>query len=116
MCKPNFQYVKNKRQRDASMSSEENGGEDKRSKDEQSLDEEVELVMNVLSEKGDVSEAFKTLVHDKTKIKSEGKVLYQLLIEIMLTKFGTNQMEHVQRGVDKVKSAIVPIFADNSEA
>ena len=72
--------------------------------------------MKVLSEKGDCSEGFSNLMSDKTKIKSEGKLLYQLIIEILLTKFGTNQMEHVQRGVDKIKSAILPMFAENQEA
>lgn len=56
ICRPTFQYVKNKRQRDASMSSE--GGEPKEKTAEDQLNDEVELLMAAISEKGDIASSF----------------------------------------------------------
>ena len=64
------------------------------------IDDEVELIMSVLGQKGDgVPAALQALLDDKSKIKSEGNILSQILVEVILTKFGTHSLEHVQRGV-----------------
>ena len=55
-CKATFQYVKNKRQRDASMSSE--GGEPKEKTSEDQINDEVELLMQGISQKGDIASSF----------------------------------------------------------
>jgi hypothetical protein len=51
-CKPTYQFVKNKRQRDASMSSEGEGTKEKSK--EEIIDGEVDQIMNVLATKGDI--------------------------------------------------------------
>jgi hypothetical protein len=72
--------------------------------------------MQALAEKQDTNQVLRSLLADKEKIKSEGKLLYQILIEIMFTKFGTNQLEHVQRGIDKVKEVLLEMYGNNEEA
>lgn len=89
ILKPTFQYVKNKKQRDASMSSDANDAANQKSKND-IIDAEVELIMQVISQKGDQSQALNELLEDKSKITTEGDLLIQVLFEVILTKFGSN--------------------------
>lgn len=107
ICKPTFQYVKNKKQRDASMSSDANDAADQKSKSD-IIGAEVELIMQVISQKGDQSQALNELLDDKTKITTEGDLLIQVLFEVIFTKFGSNQLEHITRGIDRTKGALKP--------
>ena len=58
-------------------------------------------------------EKLQLLLDDKTKIKSEGDLLTQLLIEVVFTKYGTNQLEHIQRGTDRVKPVLLKRLQNN---
>lgn len=51
--------------------------------------------MEVLSNKGDISESLQDLINDKTKITIDDDTLNQVLIEIIMTKFKTNVLEHI---------------------
>ena len=73
------------------------------------IDDEVELIMHALSQKGDVVPNLKELLADKAQITTDGIKLKQVFLEIILTKFGTVSLEHVSRGIEKVK----PIFDDH---
>jgi hypothetical protein len=69
--------------------------------------------MGVLATKGDINETLQELLDDKTKIASDGDLLNQMLIEILLTKYGTNQLEHIQKGVEKVRTVLTKRFSGN---
>lgn len=58
--------------------------------------------MQVLSTKGDVTQSLSELLNDKSRISSEGNLLSQILVEIILTKYGTHTLEHLQKGFDKL--------------
>lgn len=53
---------------------------------------------------------------DKDKIKSEGNVLKQLLLEVLLTKFGTHSLEHLTRGIEKIKPLMLKLYKDNQDS
>lgn len=72
--------------------------------------------MGVLAQKGDITELLRELLADKTKIKSEGLKLKQIFLEIIFTKFGVHSLEHVSRGVEKVRAALDELFKGNTEA
>lgn len=55
--------------------------------------------MEVLGQKGDISENLKELLQDKIKVKSEDLKLKKIFLEIIFTKFGVHSLEHVSRGV-----------------
>lgn len=114
-CRPTFQYVKNKRDRDASMSS--NGDAQKEKNAQDAIDEEVELIMKAIAQKGDgVIEGLKTLLADKEQIKSEGILLKQVFLEVIFTKFGTHSLEHVTRGFEKVKVILEEQYHGHEDA
>lgn len=115
--RPHFQHVKNKRQRDASMSSD--GGDDTKKEEksqQERIDSEVELIMQVLGSKGDVTQSLSELLNDMSRISSEGNLLSQILIEIVMTKYGTHTLEHLQRGFDKIQKVLSGHFGDNQQA
>lgn len=93
------------------MSSDGEGAKEKTK--EEAIDQEVDQIMDVLATKGDITQALGDLLNDKSKIASDGDLLNQLMIEILFTKFGTNFLEHVQRGTEKVKPVLVARFKDN---
>ena len=92
------------------------GNEEKEKGPQELIDEEVDLIMAELSKKGDVTEDLKALLADKTKIKSDGLLLKQILLEVVFTKFGVQSLEHVTRGVTKVKSVLQDQFSGQPEA
>lgn len=50
------------------------------------------------------------LLKDKSKIQSEGLKLKQIFLEIIFIKFGIHSLEHVSRGVEKVKGVLDDLF------
>lgn len=80
------------------------------------IDEEVDLIMQELAKKGDITEDLRTLLADKTKIKSEGLLLKQVLLETVFTKFGVQSLEHVSRGVQKVGKVLQEQFKGQADA
>lgn len=72
--------------------------------------------MSILSLKGDQTELLKEVLADKTKIKSEGLKLKKIFLEILFTKFGVHSLEHVSRGVQKVRITLDEMFKDQKDA
>ena len=72
--------------------------------------------MGVLAQKGDPTDLFKELLADKTKIKSEGLKLKKIFLEVVFTKFGVHSLEHVSRGVQKVRNTFDTMFKDQQDA
>jgi hypothetical protein len=72
--------------------------------------------MEVLSQKGDIIEQLKALLSDKEKIKTEGLLLKQVFLEVVFTKFGMLSLEHVTRGVEKVKPVLEEFFIGQDES
>ena len=66
--------------------------------------------MEVLSQKGDIIQSLRDLLGDKEKIKSEGLLLKQVFLEVVFTKFGMLSLEHVSRGVERVKPILEEFF------
>lgn len=110
--KPSFQYVKNKRDRDASMSS--NGDAEKNSQD--IIDEQVELIMKTLAQKGDIVPELKTLLNNKDTIRADGLLLKQIFLEVIFTKFPTHSLEHVTRGMERVKPILEEHYIGHEDA
>lgn len=38
------------------------------------------------------------------------------MLEVLLTKFGTHSLEHITRGIEKIKPVVLKMFQDNVEA
>ena len=91
-------------------------GEPKEKTQEDQVHEEVELLMQALSQKPFELSSFQELLEDKNRIKSEGNTLKQLLLEVLLTKFGTHSLEHLTRGIEKIKPVILQMFQNNQDA
>jgi len=72
--------------------------------------------MGVLAQKGDPTELLKELFEDKTKIKSEGLRLKKIFLEVVFTKFGVHSLEHVSRGIQKVRTTVGTMFKDQQDA
>ena len=72
--------------------------------------------MSVLAQKGDITELLRETLNDKGRIKSEGLKLKQIFLEILFVKFGVHSLEHVTRGVEKVRHTVDDLFKDNAKA
>ena len=115
--KPKLEFVQNKKDRDAEMANEEEGAEPKTESPEAAqINAEVEAIMGVLAQKGDTTELLRATLCDKEKIKSEGLKLKQIFLEILFIKYGVHSLEHVTRGVEKVRAAVDDFFKGNVEA
>lgn len=87
-------------------------------KDAENVDEEqakikqdVELIMEVLSKKGEDTVALlKELFIGGGKVKSSGMVLKQIIIEVLFLKYGSQSLEHVSRGIEKIRPVLEEQF------
>lgn len=113
--RPKLEFVQNKKVRDENMAGED-GEPSTETPELAQVAAEVEHIMGVLAQKGDITELLRELLADKTKIKSEGLKLKQIFLEIIFTKFGVHSLEHVSRGVEKVRTALDELFKGNAEA
>lgn len=99
------------------MANEEEGAEPKTESPEAAqVNAEVEVIMGVLAQKGDTTELLRATLCDKDKIKSEGLKLKQIFLEVLFIKYGVHSLEHVTRGVEKVRAAVDGFFKDDVEA
>ena len=110
--KPKLEYVVNKKVLDE-MSED---GDQKLEGVQAEVQSEVEHIMGVLAQKGDPTELLKELFEDKTKIKSDGLRLKKIFLEVVFTKFGVHSLEHVSRGIQKVRTTVGTMFKDQQDA
>lgn len=110
--KPKLEYVVNKKVLDE-MSED---GDAKLEGPQGEVQAEVEHIMNILGEKGNPTDRFTELFADKTKIKSDGLKLKKIFLEVVFTKFGVHSLEHVTRGVQKVRTTLETLFKDDQDA
>jgi len=108
-----FEYCKNKKDRDASMSSD---GDAKEKSPAEIITDEIEHIMEALSVKGDVVEGLTKLFEDKEKIKTEGQLLKQVFLEVIFVKYGTNSLEKIEKGVEKVKPILQSHYLGQPES
>jgi len=81
------------------------------------VNQEVDSIMEVLAKKGEDTVALlRELLQDGEKIKSKDAKLKQILVEIMLTKYGSQSLEHLSRGIEKVKPVLEEQFKDQKES
>ena len=63
--------------------------------------------MDVLSQKGtDISKQLTDLFKDETRILSKELKLKQIFIEVIFTKYGLHSIEHIEKGIEKVKTIL----------
>lgn len=67
------------------------------------MDDEVNFLMDAISQKGDLVEPLQELLADKQRIISSGLKLKQIFLEVILTKYGGRSLEHISEGMRKVK-------------
>ena len=81
------------------------------------VNQEVDSIMEVLGKKGEDTVALlRELLADETKIQSKDLKLKQVLIEILFLKYGSQSLEHVSRGIEKIKPVLEEQFKDQKEA
>lgn len=77
------------------------------------IKKDVDQIMEALAKKGEDTVALlKELLGDQERIKSQGLQLKQILIEILFLKYGSQSLEHVSRGIDKIKPILEEHFKD----
>ena len=63
--------------------------------------------MDALSKKGeDTIQLLKDLFIEGGKVKSQGLVLKQIIIEVLFLKYGSQSLEHVSRGIEKIRPVL----------
>ncbi len=82
-----------------------------------SVSEEVENIMDVLSHKGtDIPKQLIDLFIDETRIVSKELKLKQIFIEVIFTKYGLHSIEHIEKGIEKIKPVLLSFFKDQKES
>lgn len=116
-----FQFVvsKDKRQ-DAQMDSPDEEKADAEANGDSgkvTVHQEVDSIMEVLGKKGEDTVALlRALLADESKIQSKDLKLKQVLIEILFLKYGSQSLEHVSRGIEKIKPVLEEQFKDQRES
>lgn len=82
------------------------------SEEELLVQADADLILGTLMQKGNIIAEMRELLADNTKIKSTGIKLKQIFLEVVFTRFGAQSMEHVTRGVDKVKAIFQEQYHD----
>lgn len=73
--------------------------------------------MEALSKRGeDTIQLLKDLLSESGKVQSSGLTLKQIIIEILFLKYGSQSLEHVSRGIDKIKPVLEEQFKGQAEA
>jgi len=88
ILKPKFQYVQGKSKRDDENMKSDEDAESGVSEAQMQINNEVDMIMKALSQKGDIIEELKQLLDDKTQITTSGMQLKQIFLEIIFTKYG----------------------------
>lgn len=84
---------------------------------QETVKQDVELIMEALSKKGeDTVQLLKDLLNEGGKVKSSGMVLKQIIIEVLFLKYGSQSLEHVSRGIEKIKPVLEEQFKDKADA
>lgn len=95
-------------QDDEAQKAEDAGGADS---SKITVNQEVDSIMEVLGKKGEDTVALlRELLADETKIQSKDLKLKQVLLEILFLKYGSQSLEHVSRGIDKIKPVLEEQF------
>lgn len=101
-------------QDDEAQKAEDAGGADS---SKITVNQEVDSIMEVLGKKGEDTVALlRELLADETKIQSKDLKLKQVLLEILFLKYGSQSLEHVSRGIDKIKPVLEEQFKNQKEA
>ena len=62
-----------------------------------------------VKDKDEIVNNIKEVLSDRSKVKTDGIQLKQIFLEVLFTKYGAQSLEHVTRGIERVK----PILMDH---
>ena len=88
ILKPKFQYVKGKSKREDENMKSDDDADSGVSEAQIQINNETDMIMKALSQKGDITEDLKQLLDDKAQIATSGMQLKQIFLEIIFTKYG----------------------------